>query len=330
MQTMSLPPSAAKGFCLFSLIAATALANAGKWTTASGTVSVNGDEAILTGSTGVARADIRNIPVLVRAEPVGSPGPRSDPVDPRSPCNGTYILCDDFNSGSIDSSVWMVGNLEIAHKYPVRTGNVSLARYNDNGTSISVVDAKIYGDLHADAPRQGGLLITKKLFDGARYEVRMKNLPGPHGCSCIWNYYDSDNEFSPPATRVYTEIDIEMPAQAKPVPPWTTWKRTLGLNTWSHTDSNADATYINHTSPTVDPFDGEFHVFRWDWYDGKNGTERIDWYIDDIFQSSTTQHVSNHPAQLWVGNWPAPWLGMDYNFDTLHMYIDWVRISELK
>lgn len=247
-----------------------------------------------------------------------------------SPCTGTYLLCDDFNGSSIDTSLWTIGNVDIAHKYPVRPENVSLGNYNDNGVNIKVVDTTIYGDQHAGPKRQGGLLITKQLFGGARYEVRMKPLPGPNGCSCMWNYYDSLNEASPPATRIYTEIDIEMPAHFSSPPAWTNWQRTLGFNTWSHTDADADATYINYQSPTVNPFDGQFHVFRWDWYDGSNGTPRIDWYVDGIYQATTSQHVSDHPAQLWVGNWPAPWPGMTYNFDTLHLYIDWVKITALK
>jgi len=204
-----------------------------------------------------------------------------------------------------------------------------LESYDDNGTNINVVKAAIYGDLHPGAKRQGGLIITKSQFAGGRYEVRMKTLPGANGCSCIWNYYDSLNEDSPPTTRVYTEIDIEMPAHVQTVPAWFSWQKTLGFNTWSHTDKDADAMYINYLSNTVNPFDGSFHVFRWDWFDGSNGNFRIDWYVDNILQVTTTQHVSDHAAQLWVGNWPAPWPGMDYNFDTLFLYIDWVKISSL-
>ncbi len=241
---------------------------------------------------------------------------------------GTYILCDEFNGTSINTAKWTVGNLDIAHQYPVRPENVSLTTVNDNGTNITVVDAKMFGDNHAGAHRQGGLLITKLQYGGGRYEVRMKNLPDRNGCSCIWNYYDSLNEASPPPVRVYTEIDMEMPAHMNPPPTWATWRKYIGLNTWSHTDSDADATYINHLS-TINPFDAQFHVFRIDWRDGTNGSLKIDWYIDGILQASTTQHVSNHPAQLWVGNWPAPWPGMLYNIDTKHQYIDWVRISAL-
>jgi len=250
-------------------------------------------------------------------------------ADAASPCTGTYLLCDDFNGSAIDTSKWIVGNTDIAHSYPVRPENVHLGTYVDHGTTLTVVDTAIYGDQHAGPHRQGGLVITKAMYGGGRYEARMKLLPGPNGCSCMWNYYDSDNLADPPPKRNYTEIDIEMPAHMATPPDWSTWQRTLGFNTWSHSDADSDATYIQWHSKTVDPFDGEFHVFRWDWYDGKNGPRRIEWYVDDVLQTSTDQHVNGHKAQLWVGNWPAPWPGMNYAFDTLHLYIDWVRISKL-
>jgi hypothetical protein len=82
--------------------------------------------------------------------------------------------------------------------------------------------------------------------------------------------HDSLKEPSPPPTRVNTEIDLEMPAHVPSPPPWSMWATTLGFNTWSHTDADADATYINYPYPSVNPFDGRFHLFRWDWHDGTN------------------------------------------------------------
>jgi hypothetical protein len=234
------------------------------------------------------------------------------------------MLCDDFNGPKIDHRRWAFGNLNIAHQ-PVRPENVSLGTHDDDGTRVTVVDSKIYGDLHAGPDRQGGLLITAQSYGAGRYEVRMKPLPGPHGCSCIWNYHDgteTDNGREVP----HTEIDIEMPAHMRPPPDWATWRKTLGFNSWSPSDLDGTETSINWLSKTVDPFDGKFHVFRWDW-NTHQGQRRIDWYVDGVLQTSTVKHVGSHKAPLLVGNWPAPWPGMDYNFDTMHLYIDWVRIS---
>lgn len=254
-----------------------------------------------------------------------APAPASAPA---GPCAGSYILCDDFAGSAIDTNRWTVANVDIANRYPVRRANIVLTTVDDNGTTITVVDAKSFGDAHSAAPRQGGVLVTKLRYGGGRYEARMKNLPGANGCSCFWNYYDSRTEADPPPTRVYTEIDMEMPAHLASPPAWAAWRKTLGFNSWSRTDADADATYIQHVS-AIDPFDGQFHIFRFDWHDGTDGSRKIDWYVDGVLQASTAAHVSDAPAQLWVGNWPAFWPGMDYNFNVRHQYIDWVRISAL-
>jgi beta-glucanase (GH16 family) len=250
------------------------------------------------------------------------------PAIAQTACAGSYIFCDDFAGTSVDTAKWTVADLNIASKYPVRPENIALTDVDDHGTTASVVDAMSFGDEHVAAPRQGGILISKLRYGGGRYEVRMKNLTGPGGCSCFWNYYDSRYEPGPSRKRMYTEIDIEMPAHMTSPPAWRKWRRIVGLNTWSHTDSDRNATYINHRS-TIDPFDGEFHVFRFDWHDGSDGKRSIEWYIDGELQASTRRHVSNAPAQIWVGTWPAPWPGMEYSFDIKHQYIDWVRISAL-
>ena len=243
-------------------------------------------------------------------------------------CTGSYVFCDDFDGASIDTNKWTVANLDISNKYPVRPENIALTTMDDHGTTVSVVDAMSFGDKHNAAPRQGGILITNLRYGGGRYEVRMKPLPVPGGCSCFWNYYDSRYDVKQPHARAYTEIDIEMPAHLASPPAWRRWRNIVGLNTWSHTDHDSDATYIDHKS-SINPFDGAFHIFRFDWHDGSDGKREIDWYIDGELQASTKKHVSGAPAPVWVGTWPAPWNGMVYGFDIEHLYIDWVRISTI-
>jgi len=251
-----------------------------------------------------------------------------------APRSSAYVFCDDFNGSEIDTTKWIKGDLNIGGKYPVRPGNLKLTTVDDNGKMITVVDASIFGDDHVTEPRQGGVLITKHRYGGGRYEVRMKNLPGPNGASCVFNYNNNEDEVAAAAGKanppkpVYTEIDIEMPANTKSPPDWPTWRKLMGFNTWADSPADEDATFIRHPS-TINPFDGQFHVFRFDWRDGSNGTRKIDWYVDGEHQASTTEHVGTEPAQLTVGCWPAPWPGMTYNFDVNHMYIDWVRISAL-
>lgn len=262
------------------------------------------------------------------------------------PAQQAVLFFDDFNGTSIDTTKWVPG----LHQWGganngVVPDNLSVHSYNDNGTTISVLDTVARGTQYTGPVRgikstnpafpighpsryttqstgqvTGGLVWTVQPFGGGRYEVRMKNLPGPNGCSCIWNYYEPVGD--------YTEIDIEMPAHENPAPAWSTWQRIAGLNSYYPSSADADATYINKDTG-VNQFDGNFHVYRWDWYDGVNGSKRVDWYIDGVLQASTTQHVPSTAAQLWVGNWPAQWPGMNYNFDTVHLYVDWVKITAL-
>lgn len=245
-------------------------------------------------------------------------------------CTGTYIFCDDFNTGVLDTSKWTKRSGTIGPVGKVAPGNISLGTTTDNdGGTIGVVDVKMFGDNHTAAPRQGGILVTNAKFGAGRYEVRMKNLPDRNGCSCFWNYYDSEDEANPPATRTYTEIDIEMPANygSQQPPTWANWRYKVGLNTWSNSPADADATYLKATA-TVNPFDAKFHVFRFDW-STSGSTRQIVWYMDGVELKRTTEHVSNVSAPIWVGAWPAPWTGMLWNFDTKHMYIDWVKITAL-
>ncbi len=251
------------------------------------------------------------------------------PTAAAGPCSGDHLLCDDFEGSRVDARSWTRPDVEIASTYPVRRRNVTLRSVRDQrGRRVGVVDARMIGDDHRVRRRQGGVLVSRSRLGPGRYEVRMKPMPGPFGCSCIWNYYDSLNETDPPPRRVYTEIDIELPAHVSSPPEWGTWRRTLGLNTWSRSDADADATYLDPVS-AIDPFDGAFHVFRFDWRIGPGGRGRIDWYLDGVLQASTTRHVSQAPAQLWIGVWPAPWEGMRYDFDTAHLYVDWVRVTAL-
>jgi Glycosyl hydrolases family 16 len=291
------------------------------------------------GRLGVVKVVLRALPwLLVVALLTGcgglpaATGPRADarPSPTASGvCTDTYVLCDDFDGPRIDGRTWNRPNTEIANEYAVRRRNVRLTTVSDqDGASLGVVDARIIGDRRPDTPRQGGVLVTDARLGAGRYEVRMKPLPGPFGCSCIWNYYDSLNEAEPPPRRVYTEIDIEMPAHLSSPPPWPRWRRTLGLNTWSRSDADRDATYLDPVSD-INPFDGAFHVFRFDWHTGTDGRRRIDWYVDDVLQASTTRHVSRAPARVWIGVWPAPWEGLRYDFDSAHLYIDWVKVTAL-
>jgi beta-glucanase (GH16 family) len=251
---------------------------------------------------------------------------------------GDILFQDNFGGAAINETNWHLGLHQWgSNNQGVVPENLALRQVtNNNGDLISVLETTAHGDLYtgdvkgilttntsypmgdprrytrqADGKRTGGLLWTNKRFGPARYEVRMKNLPLSGGCSCMWNYYE-------PGEGDNTEIDIEMPADG--YADATNSSSWAGFNTYYPTP--IDGTYQNIDIGSQN--DGKFHVYRWDWYAG----EKVDFFVDGRLVVTSTTNVPSSPAQLWVGNWPAPWSG-DFNYDTQHLYIDWVRITSL-
>jgi|GEM_PF-2927887 len=270
------------------------------------------------------------LPEITHAQPPAAPG--------------DILFFDDFNGTSIDTSKWFPGLHQWgSNNRGVVPQNLSVHSYNDNGNTINVLDTEAHGDQYTGpvmgilstnpsfpigdpqryttqttGTRVGGLVWTQARWGGGRYEVRMKNLPLSGGCSCIWNYYE-------PAAGDYTEIDIEMPANGHAND--ANWFNWAGLNTYFPSPADADAVYQNVNLGFAQN-DGNFHIYRWDWYDGINGPKKIEWYVDGVLKATATNHVPGSPAQLWVGNWPAIWSG-NFQYTTQHLYIDWVKITEL-
>jgi hypothetical protein len=250
---------------------------------------------------------------------------------------------DDFDGPHLDSTKWEAGLHQWGKdNHGVVPENVRVGTIEDEGKTITVLDTEAHGDLYegpvrgvrrapnagqlpAGDPRRyeripqgdrvGGLVISHGRFGAGRYEVRMKNLPLSGGCSCIWNYLETPGD--------YTEIDIEMPANGKAqAPNWSSW---AGLNTYYPGPEHINEKVYDLGAPQND---GQFHVYRWDWYDGTKEPARVEFYLDGRLLFTSVKNVPKSPAQLWVGNWPAFWSG-DFRYDTQHLYVDWVRISEL-
>ena len=256
---------------------------------------------------------------------------------------GQVLFFDDFDGGGIDTTKWVPG----LHQWGGDNGgvvpeNLAVDTVSDGGRRIGVLVAQANGNRYegpvrgvkstdasypvgdprrytrqATGKKTGGLVWTRERFGAGRYEVRMKNLPRPGGCSCIWNYDE-------PGGDEYTEIDIEMPANGHADD--TDWSAWAGLNSWV-APNEADATLDNVDLGFANN-DGNFHTYRWDWYDGTNGAKRIDFFVDGVRRATQTATVPTAPAQLWVGNWPAAWSG-SFDYASQKQYIDWVKISSL-
>ena len=252
---------------------------------------------------------------------------------------GKIVFFDDFDGSSLDTEKWKPGlHLWGTQNQGVVPENVSVHTMMDEGKTISVLDTQANGDFYKgpvkglrkagkeflrtdNGRRTGGLVISRGSFGAARYEVRMKNLPLSGGCSCIWNYWDPQETGGQAGN--YTEIDIEMPANG--YANRTDWHHWAGFNTYYPGPENITALNIDIGKQT----DGKFHIYRWDWYDGSNGSPRVEFYVDDELKATSRTNIPGSPAALWVGNWPAPWSG-DFRYDSQRLYVDWVRISEIK
>ena len=258
------------------------------------------------------------------------------------PVPGRVIFFDDFDGPALDTAKWVPGlHVWGSNNRGVVPENLSLKKLEDKGRMVTVLDTEAHGDLYRgpvkgveavpghfetgdarryrridDGTRVGGLVWSVQRFGGGRYEVRMKNLPESGGCSCIWNYYQAQGD--------YTEIDIEMPANGKAS--GADWSRWAGLNTYYPDETKINERHQDLGGPQND---GNFHIYRWDWFDGTNGPPRVDFYLDGKFLFSSTKNVPRLPAQLWVGNWPAPWSG-DFKYAIQHLFIDWVKITEIR
>jgi len=260
----------------------------------------------------------------------------------QSVVSGRVLFFDEFDGPSLDTTKWVPGlHVWGRNNRGIVPENLSLKKLEDQGKTVTVLDTEAHGDLYRgpvkgiepvrehfetgdprsyrrvdDGTRVGGLVWTTQRWGGGRYEVRMKNLPKPGGCSCIWNYYQGKGD--------YTEIDIEMPANGKAF--GADWSRWAGLNTYY-----PDETQINERHQDLGGVqnEGNFHIYRWDWFDGENGPPQVDFYLDGKFLFSSTKNVPRSSAQLWVGNWPAPWSGT-FQYEVEHLYIDWVKITEIR
>jgi hypothetical protein len=256
--------------------------------------------------------------------------------------SGRILFFDDFNGPSLDTAKWVPGlHVWGKNNRGVVPENLSLKEVRDQDRMITVLDTEAHGDLyrgpvkglevvggafHAGDPRRyrrtddgrrvGGLVWTVQRWGAGRYEIRMKNLPESGGCSCIWNYYQGRDD--------YTEIDIEMPANGKAS--GADWSHWAGLNTYYPDETKENARHVDLGAAQND---GDFHIYRWDWFDGTNGPPKVDFYLDGKFLYSSTNNVPRSPAQLWVGNWPAPWSG-SFQYAVQHLYVDWVRITEIR
>lgn len=239
------------------------------------------------------------------------------------------VFYDDF-SGGIRSEVWRALNERWASQnnngyaedncmYTTCPREVAAA-----GATGGLVVIRSNGDFAAEEGRrrQGGGIVTKRLFGPGRYEVRLKVVPRAGQCSAAWTYF---NDWKPTlAERRYSEIDIELPHGGD--------YRKYSGTTYENYVSAAEKICESEVIESRDPLnDGEWHVLAFEWRtDAEHGDEGIVWYQDGKQVLFLNKAVPRYTATFWIATLfqdAIAWLG-DPQFETAYLYLDWVRITE--
>jgi|GEM_PF-5117580 len=123
----------------------------------------------------------------------------------------------------------------------------------------------------ADRKRQGGGIVTKRLFGPGKYEVRMKVVPRVGQCSAIWTYFNNWSDSM--ETLKYSEIDLEAPYGGDyRACTGTTYEKYLNA------ENKISSSQVIKTAPLND---GRWHVLAFEWRtDEENGDCGVVWYID--------------------------------------------------
>ncbi|WP_262246050.1 glycoside hydrolase family 16 protein [Parapedobacter soli] len=232
------------------------------------------------------------------------------------------VFFDDFDREQLDTSRWSVAH----QKWGEPTGKVThggVIRENvfirDGNLVIRALGEHYKGPLegHGSDTRVGGALYTKEKYASGSFEVRAKICPHPGALSAFWTYYYENDDYN-------HEIDFEFPGRNQ-----HPFKGADSDITWGLM-SNWRGVH-DHQRVTVDKFfgyqnDGEYHLYRFDWYTGdEDQPASIEWYYDNKLMHRSYEHIPTHASSFWLGIWFPTWIAQA-DFDTEYMLIDWVRI----
>ncbi|WP_034234290.1 glycoside hydrolase family 16 protein [Arenibacter certesii] len=235
---------------------------------------------------------------------------------------GAQVFFEDFRESEVDTDKWNILNLKWGENISKEShgGVVPENVYIQNGNLVIRALGDYYqGDIkgHGQNTKIGGALSTKKKFTSGSYEVRAKICSQLGALSAFWTYYYENEEYN-------HEIDFEFPGHNqhpfKPEDSDLDWGLLSNWRGVADDHQNTADIYIG------DQTDGEFHLYRFDWYSGSETEQpRIEWYYDDKLIHQSFEHIPEHAAEFSIGIWFPWWIGKS-NFDIDYMYIDWVKI----
>lgn len=232
---------------------------------------------------------------------------------------------DDFTSATVNTADWTVAN-QVWGNVAGRRSNGGVVPQNvriSNGNLVIEAHGNQYtGPVagHGQNTRVGGAIYTKRQFASGSFEVRAKVLPNPGALSAFWTYYYENDNYN-------HEIDFEVPGRNQAPNSPATSSMEWGLCTsWRGVGAGQYKTNDKYFGNQID---GNYHLYRFEWHTGGNGqAARVEWYYDNVLIASNTDPavVPNHAGNYWIGVW-FPWWIAEPNFNILHMYVDWVRIT---
>lgn len=215
---------------------------------------------------------------------------------------------DDFKDG-ISPLRWRISDRKwgpLADYQGVCPENIS---YTEDGILL----LKGQGLYSTDRPLSGAALVSAEPHGAGSYSAAMKVLPRMGVCNAMWTYFQSDKGL------INHEIDIELPGHitedgSRSDPGY---RRVLNTN-WLSTTNYTSTGVITDTPAN----DGKWHLYRFDWH--IKPVPHIDFYVDGVLTSTTTEKVPFRKGLFWLGVWlPKGWCGVA-DFEEDYMMIDWV------
>lgn len=233
------------------------------------------------------------------------------------------VFFDDFNESKINTDNWKILDTKWGENTSRVThgGVVPENIYIHNGNLVIRALGNYYkGDIngHGQNTKVGGAIATKEKFASGSYEVRAKICPQPGALSAFWTYYYENEDYN-------HEIDFEFPGRNqhpnKPENSDLTW----GLfSNWRGVRDELHRTADKYLGNQID---GEFHLYRFDWYAGSTTEEpKIEWYYDNKLIHRSYEQIPDHSSEFLVGIWFPQWIS-EADFDIDYMYIDWIKIT---
>ena len=258
------------------------------------------------------------------------------------PDRETEVFFDDFSSGKLDSTKWLVSEKGWGgDNGGVAPENVQLVRDFDQGEPIIALRLEAHGDLYSGdlehngrRTRVGAAVATRTYHASGRYEVRARVAPEYGTCTAFWPFHYIDHRMGEapywhePNPRRNTEIDWEFPTDLAGADTGNFSFTKARTNSWGGQfggeggEHKGRKTLTDENGAPLDlareALDGRYHTFTIEWRSGEDlGDEAVTrkrvgsvrWLldgrlVDELHDVEFGQgNVPFRAARFWLGTW---------------------------